>query len=364
MAVGIASLIDQAKLVSNNRRNAAISDADWLVFVNWAVESWWKFRTALDPGLYFGQVDFALAGGAAASALEMAGNLFTVRLASAASLPSAIPAGAGVGATLTGAANGALSVDGTAVIAGDRILIRAGHVFVAPAYNGIWAVTQAGNGGAPFILTRATDYDQLLTAEMAVGARVSVTAGATLAGTSWYLSALSGSPDVVGMVQTYAQGAGLGIRALHGVDANPDSGSRFTLRSRNFRQRNQGVGWWIPTVWCPVRFYDVRAFQLAITPYESAAGAYRLYYRGAPYKFTGTGDTTPLDAVLEPEVEAIVKLAACNADGIEESNAEDSRVKRINVIKAEVQASYERDDGQAFQIADVEDLGNGPGGWF
>lgn len=224
MAITVVSLIDQAQLVSNNRRNAAISQTDWVTFINWAVESWYKFRISLDPSLYFAQRDVTLVGGIAASTIDLT------------------------------------------------------------------------TGFTP------------------------------------------------------------GVRALHGVDVNPDTGSRYTLRSRNFRQRNESVGGWIPTTWCPVRFYDVRAMSLVVTPYEAAAGVYRVYYRGKPYQFVSAIDAVPLDAVLEPESEAIVKLAACSALGIEETS-DDPWVKRINAIKAEVQAAYERDDGQAFQIADVEDLG-------
>lgn len=227
MSVLVAALIDQAQLVSNNRRNAAVTSTDWVTFINWAVESWWKFRTALDPGLYFATKDVSLTGGiGAGSAIDLATG-FT------------------------------------------------------PAF-----------------------------------------------------------------------------RSLHGLDLNPDTGQRLTIRGRNFQQRNDSVGWWVPSVYCTTRKFDLRALSLVITPYEVAVGAYRVYYRGAPYKFTGAADATPLDAVLEPETEAIVKLAACSALGIEETS-DDPWVTRINTIKGEVTASFERDDVQAFQIADVEDLGNG-----
>lgn len=62
----------------------------------------------------------------------------------------------GVGATLTANANGALSVDGTAVVAGDRILVKDES---AAANNGIYTVTTVGSGAAAYVLTRATDAD-------------------------------------------------------------------------------------------------------------------------------------------------------------------------------------------------------------
>ncbi len=62
----------------------------------------------------------------------------------------------GVGATLTATANGALSVDGVAVAAGQRILVKNE---ATSANNGIYSVTQTGSGSAPYILTRTADAD-------------------------------------------------------------------------------------------------------------------------------------------------------------------------------------------------------------
>lgn len=351
MSVGIVSLIDQAKLVSNNRRNLAIADSDWVTFINWAIESWYKFRISLDPGLYFQSQDFALVGGAAGSTFNL-DLAFVVRLASVAALPACTAAGSGVGKTLTASANGALSVDGVAVVAADRILIKDQ---VLSANDGIYTVTQPGTAGLPFILTRATDFDQAGPLEAQIGAVVTPTAG-TLANDPCILTAFGGIVDT--STQTWVVNDVFGrFRSLHGLDVNPDTGARRTVTDRGFRQRNETVGWWTPAPICDVRKYDLRANMLVITPYEQSAGTYRAYYRAAPYKFATPTDGDPLDAVLEPEVEAIVKLAACNADGIEESDADDKRIKRINVIKAEVTASHERDDNEPARIQDVEDIG-------
>ncbi len=62
----------------------------------------------------------------------------------------------GVGATLTANANGALTVDGSSVSAGQRILV---WQEVTSANNGIYVVTNAGSGGAAYILTRASDFN-------------------------------------------------------------------------------------------------------------------------------------------------------------------------------------------------------------
>jgi len=65
----------------------------------------------------------------------------------------------GVGATLTKASSGAFGThDGITPSNGDRILVKAQ---TATAENGIYTLTTAGSAGAPFVLTRATDHDQV-----------------------------------------------------------------------------------------------------------------------------------------------------------------------------------------------------------
>ena len=81
-----------------------------------------------------------------------------VRLATIAALPACTASvTTKVGKTLTADANGALSVDGIAVGAGDRILVKNQ---VAQADNGIYDVTATGDGSNPFVLTRSTDADE------------------------------------------------------------------------------------------------------------------------------------------------------------------------------------------------------------
>jgi len=90
----------------------------------------------------------------------------------------------GVGATLTAVANGALSVDGVAVAATQRILVKNE---VTGANNGVYTVTQAGTSLLPYILTRATDYDTSGTGsnEIDAGDYMLVLYGNTLASTAW-----------------------------------------------------------------------------------------------------------------------------------------------------------------------------------
>lgn len=64
---------------------------------------------------------------------------------------------AGVGATITGNANGALVVDGQTVTVNSKMLVKDQ---VAAAENGLYTVTTVGTGSVPFVLTRTTDNDQ------------------------------------------------------------------------------------------------------------------------------------------------------------------------------------------------------------
>jgi len=108
-----------------------------------------------------------------------------VRLATADVLPACTPSGSQVGKTLTADANGALSIDGVAVVIGDRILIKNQ---VAGADNGIYVVTAVGDVSNPFILTRATDFDGSPASEVVAGSFFFVEVGNTLADAGFVLS--------------------------------------------------------------------------------------------------------------------------------------------------------------------------------
>jgi len=90
----------------------------------------------------------------------------------------------GVGATLTANANGALSVDSTLTVVGNRILVKNE---VTQANNGAYTVTQVGSAGTPYILTRATDFDTAGTGvdQIDEGDFFLVTSGTVNANTAW-----------------------------------------------------------------------------------------------------------------------------------------------------------------------------------
>ena len=109
-----------------------------------------------------------------------------VRLATD-TLPAFTPAGTGVGKTLTGDANGALTVDGQAAVNGDRI----GYL-AAGIHAGIYVVTDAGDGSNPFILTRSTDADE--NDEVTQGLSFDVVEGTANGRTRWLLT--TGTVDI------------------------------------------------------------------------------------------------------------------------------------------------------------------------
>lgn len=118
-----------------------------------------------------------------------------VRLATAAALPSCTYSNgtAGVGATLTATANGALTIDGVAVATNDRILVKDQ---VAGLQNGIYSVTDTGGPSAAFVLTRTTDADNSPSGEVSFGMFTAVTSGSSNAQQSYFLS--TANPITIG----------------------------------------------------------------------------------------------------------------------------------------------------------------------
>ncbi len=97
----------------------------------------------------------------------------------------------GVGATLTGNANGALAAqDGVTLTVNQDLLVKNEGT---TANNGTYKLTQVGTAGTPYILTRLTNYDTASEAQQ--GSFISVISGSTLGGTLWAQS----SADVVTM---------------------------------------------------------------------------------------------------------------------------------------------------------------------
>jgi hypothetical protein len=161
----------------------------------------------------------------------------SVRLATTTTLPAYTynNGTSGVGATLTASANGALSVDGVAAVAGNRVLIK-NEISAAEAYNGIYTVTQVGNGSTPYILTRATDFNSAGSGvnQIDAGDFFLVTAGSTQSNTSFVqqtpLPITVGTTAIVfvqfGGSTTYSAGTGLSLAGT--VFSITDSGVAAT----------------------------------------------------------------------------------------------------------------------------------------
>ena len=121
----------------------------------------------------------------------------------------------GVGATITANNPGTLSLDGTSPTVGERVLIKNETGGNEP-YNGVYDVTVAGDGSTPFVLTRAADFNNSPTGEVA-GAFVFIQQGTTLGDTGWVC--ITDEPVIIGttplqFVQfsgagTYLAGSGL-----------------------------------------------------------------------------------------------------------------------------------------------------------
>lgn len=147
----------------------------------------------------------------------------SVKYATIAALPSLVyNNGAG---TLTASGNGALSVDSATPSVSDRILVKDQS---SAFQNGIYVVTQTGDGGNPFILTRATDADTA--AEITGGTFVFVESGTDNADNGYVFTHV-GTPTLGTTNLNVSQFSGAGqITAGDGLDK---SGNTLSVRVDN-----------------------------------------------------------------------------------------------------------------------------------
>jgi hypothetical protein len=125
-----------------------------------------------------------------------------VHLATTANLTSTYNNGtAGVGATLTATVNDTLTIDGFVAALNDRILVKDQTNNVQ---NGIYTVTNAGSGAAPWVLTRATDADNSPAGELAEGDFCFVQVG-TANGGSGFILITTGTITIGTTAVTYTQ---------------------------------------------------------------------------------------------------------------------------------------------------------------
>lgn len=146
--------------------------------------------------------------------LTILGTLDTAAVATVANLNGVYVNGIlGVGATLTAVAPIALVVDGYPVAVGDRVLVN--QQSYTPE-NGVYVVTDAGSGVTPWVLTRASDFDNSVPASAKLGLFIFVSNGTLNANTSWIMT---------------ATGTGVGTSTIFGTDAVKFTAAKSVLYS-------------------------------------------------------------------------------------------------------------------------------------
>ena len=124
----------------------------------------------------------------------------------------------GVGAKLTATADGSLGTVGgySGLTVNDRLLVKNQ---ASQATNGIYTITDMGSVSSPWILTRATDFDNSPVGEVTAGAFTYIQEG-TLTGTQWVMT----TPDTIiigtsNIVFTQLSGAGSYVAGT-GIDVS------------------------------------------------------------------------------------------------------------------------------------------------
>jgi hypothetical protein len=156
---------------------------------------------------------------------------------------------AGVGATLTANANGALTVDSYTFTSpadnGTRILIKDQ---ANGAENGVYTLTQAGNSspGAPFILTRATDFDTVGTGvdQIDEGDFFLVTGGTANLNTAWVQQ--TAPPITVGTTPIIFQQFSAPITYTAGTGLNESPSYTFNIANTGVSAATYGSASQVP----------------------------------------------------------------------------------------------------------------------
>ena len=157
---------------------------------------------------------------------------------------------AGVGATITANANGALTIDGYSPAVGSRVLIKNE---TTGAYNGIYTVTNAGSGTAAFVLTRAIDAN---TSADLNNATLYITNGTVNANTAWTQTVAN--PTLGTTTITFVQTAGSGTYS---------AGTGLTLTGSTFSITNVGTaGTYGSSTSVPVFTTNAQGQVTAVTP--------------------------------------------------------------------------------------------------
>jgi hypothetical protein len=151
----------------------------------------------------------------------------------------------GVGATLTANANGALSVDSTLTVVGNRILVKNE---VTQANNGVYVVTQVGSAGTPYILTRAADFDTAGTGvdQIDEGDFFLVTSGVVNLNTAWVQQ--TAPPITIGTTPIVFQQFAAPLVYSAGTGLNESPTYTFNIANTTVVSGSYGLAASVPTI--------------------------------------------------------------------------------------------------------------------
>ena len=155
----------------------------------------------------------------------------------------------GVGATLTANANGVLVIDGYTFVSpgdiGKRVLIKNQ---ANQAQNGVYTVTQVGNGSTPFILTRATDFNTPGSGvnQIDAGDFFLVTNGTANANTSWVQQ--TPLPITMGVTAIVFAQFGAPITYSAGTGLNESPTYTFNIATTGVSSGNYGSASSVPAI--------------------------------------------------------------------------------------------------------------------
>jgi hypothetical protein len=134
--------------------------------------------------------------------------------------------GTGIGATLTATANGRLGVDGGSLNTGERLLVKNQ---VNQLHNGIYLVTNQGSASIPYVLTRATDYNNSVAEQVQDGDYLLVQTGSVNAGTSWMMNSVGTGTNTSIIIGTndisFTQVGGIGPTGPTGASVTGPTGA-------------------------------------------------------------------------------------------------------------------------------------------
>jgi len=224
----------------------------------------------------------------------------SVRAGTTGALPAYTAAGSGVGKTLTADANGAWSSsnsDGVSLSLNDRFLVKdeaASHVD-----HGIYTLTQVGDAGTPWILTRATDFDN--DSEVIAGAHTWVSEGTTQDNSTW--SVVTNDPitvDTTAIQFSQTQGPG----AYTGGDGIDISAGVISV---DLATSNPGL------------YFDSNKLSVLLDGTTLAKGASGLSVQGLPSLFEINGSAVSAN-VTAANLNTLTAGSASDADALHTHN--------------------------------------------